>query len=191
MRQITFVTLLILSFAVVTYGQQSIPQRKYVVVPSKVMLLLIASQPDCPLKFEDAQLLTSANKDGAWGASYKLRNLGTKPIQSVSVAMWTSDGSGGTLSSPGGNDKPPILPGETVSGGTEEVIPLTDELRAKLQLEEPMKAMVVLLVEKIKFVDGTVYNNEGVSQAVLGYFSNLENRDYRDSPKKAKARQPF
>ena len=188
MRQITVVTLLILSFAVVTYGQQSIPQRKYVVVPSKVMLVLTASQPDCPLKFDDAQLLISTNKDGAWGASYKLRNAGTKPIQSVSVVMWTSDGSGGTLSSPGGNDKTPILPGETVSGGTEEVIPLTDELRAKLQLEEPMKSIVVLLVEKIKFVDGSVYNNEGVSQALLGYFRDLENRGYRDSPKKGKAR---
>ena len=188
MRQITVVTLLIMSFAVVTYGQQSIPQRKYVVVPSKVMLLLTASQPDCPLKFDDAQLLISANKDGAWGASYKLRNAGSKPIQSVSVVMWTSDGSGGTLSSPIGNDKTTIMPGETVSGGSEEVVPLTDELRAKLQLEEPMKAVVVLLVEKIKFADGSVYNNEGVSQALLGYFNDLENRGYRDSPKKAKGR---
>lgn len=185
MRQITVVTLLILSFAVVSYGQQSIPQRKYVVVPSKVMLLLTASQPDCPLKFDDAQLLISTNKDGAWGASYKLRNSGTKPIQSVSVVLWTSDGSGGTLSSPaGGINQTPILPGETVSGGTEEVVPLTDELRAKLKLEEPMKAIVVLLVEKIKFVDGSVYNNEGVSQSLLGYFRDLENRGCRDSPKK-------
>jgi hypothetical protein len=187
MRHITVVILSILSFGVVTHGQQSVPQRKYVVVPSKVMLLLTASQPDCPLKFEDAQLLISANKDGAWGASYKLRNAGTKPIQNISVVMWTSDGSGGTLDSPRGNDKTPIMPGETVSGGTEEVIPLTDELRAKLQLEEPMKAVVVLLVEKIKFADGSVYNNEGVSQALLGYFNNLENRGYRDSPKKGKS----
>ena len=74
-----------------------------------------------------------------------------------------------------------------VAHATEEVIPLTDELRAKLQLEEPMKAVVVLLVEKIKFADGSVYNNEGVSQALLGYFNNLENRGYRDSPKKGKA----
>jgi hypothetical protein len=185
MRQVTLVILLILSFAVVTYAQQSVPQRKYVVVPPKVMLLLTASQPDCPLKFDDAQLLISANKDGAWGASYKLRNAGSRPIQSVSVVMWTSDGSGGTLDSPRGNDKTPIMPGETVSGGTEEVIPLTDELRAKLQLEEPMKAVVVLLVEKIKFADGSVYNNEGVSQALLGYFNDLENRSYRDKKGKA------
>ena len=188
MRQITVVILLILSFAVVTYGQQSIPQRKYVVVPSKVMLLLTPSQPDCPLKFDDARLLISANKDGAWGASYKLRNAGSKPIQSVSVVMWTSDGSGGTLTNPRGNDKTPIMPGETVSGGTEEVIPLTDELRAKLQLEEPMKAIVVLLVEKIKFADGSGYNNEGVSQALLSYFNDLENRGNRDNPRKGKSR---
>jgi hypothetical protein len=187
MRQVTVVILLILSFAVVTYGQQSIPRRKYVVVPSKVMLLLTPSQPDCPLKFEDAQLLISANKDGAWGASYKLRNAGSKPIQSVSVVMWTSDGSGGTLDSPRGNDMTLIMPGETLRGGTEEVIPLTNELRASLQLEEPMKAIVVILVEKIKFADGSVYNNEGVSQGLLGYFSNLENRVARDRPKNGKS----
>ena len=180
------VILVFLSFTLVTHAQESDSQRhrRYVVAPSESLLLVIASQPDSPLKFEDARLLTSANDDGAWGASYKLRNCGTKPIQTFTAVMWTSYGSGGTLGGPRRNENTLIMPGETVNGANDEIVPLTDELRDKLQLRGPMKAVVVLIVESVKFADGSVYNNEAVSRALLAYFLDVSDKVDRVSRQK-------
>ncbi len=177
------VILVFLSFTIVAYGQQgkNQNQRRYVVAPSESLLLVIASQSDCPLKFEDAKLLISAKEDGAWGASYKLHNRGAIPIQSFTVVLWTSYGSGGTVARPRRIENSLIMTGETVSGGDDEIVPLTNELRDKLQLHGPMKALGVLMVESVKFSDGSIYNNEAISQALLAYFVEVSNKVDRAS----------
>ena len=180
------VILVFLSFTLITQAQQSDSHRhrRYVVVPSESLLLVIASQPDSPLKFEDAKLLISADADGDWGGSYNLYNCGTKPIKTFTVVMWTSYGSGGTLGGPRRNETTLIMPGETVNGANDEIVPLTDELRDKLQLRGPMKAVVVLMVESVKFADGSVYNNQAVSRALLAYFLDVSDKVDRVSRQK-------
>jgi hypothetical protein len=76
------------------------------------------------------------------------------------------------------------MPGETVNGANDEIVPLTDELRDKLQLRGPMKAVVVLIVESVKFADGSVYNNEAVSRALLAYFLDVSDKVDRVSRQK-------
>lgn len=172
MRHRATLILVFVSFTLAVRGQQSEvqKQRRYVVVPSESVMLVIASQPDCPLKFDGAKLLLSAD-DNAWGASYELRNRGTKPIQTFSAVMWTSYGSGGTVGSRGRIGSNLIMPGETVNGGNDEIVPLTKELRDSLKLRGPMKAIVVLMIENIKFADGSSYDDKVTSQALLAYFS--------------------
>jgi hypothetical protein len=167
-------------------GQQVAPQseNRYVVVPQDTILLVMASQPDCPLKLQNARLLTSATGSGAWGASYELRNDGTKPIKTFTAVMWTSYGTGGTLSQPKNLGETLIMPGQTVKGGDEEIIPLTNEMRHKLNLEGRMKAIVVLMIESIKFADGSEYSDETLSQAVLTYFQHADRSPHNVNGKK-------
>jgi hypothetical protein len=77
-------------------GQQN-DSHTYVTVPSENILLVVASQPLAPTRFEDTKLLLSV--DGReLAVSYKLHNIGAKPIRYATSVMWTSLGTGGTLS---------------------------------------------------------------------------------------------
>jgi hypothetical protein len=161
-----------------TCGQQDgIKKVHFVVVPPEHMLLAIASQPDCPLQFEKAQILLEVGGP-QWGAAYKVRNRGTKPIRSFTTSLLTSWGTGGTL----GSGKPLeslIMPGQLApceDDPESDIIPLTDELRDRLRLREPMKAVMVLLVDRVVFADGTTYTFESTHRALLNYFDELDSR---------------
>src|SRR5260370_37983381 len=69
------------------WRQQSNSQdeHRFVVMPREQGLLLIAPQPDSPLKFENARLLVNI-KSGLWVKSFELRNRGEKPIRGFTVA---------------------------------------------------------------------------------------------------------
>src|SRR5882724_3967535 len=100
LRKATFLVLLALAIPIQAQETNKRPKHRYVIVPPESLLLVIAAQPDCPLKFDRANLVISADGDGDWGASYELRNQGTKSITTFSAALWTSYGSGGTLARP-------------------------------------------------------------------------------------------
>lgn len=175
------IVFVLLALTIPSQAQQADSQRKhrYVVVPPESSLLVIASQPDCPLKFQNAKLLISADGDGAWGASYELRNQGTKPIKSFTAVLWTSYGTGGTLARPKRIDRELIMPGQTINGDDDEIISLTSELREKLKLQGPMKAVIVMMIENIKFADGSSYNDEVTSEALVNYFADLDSKANR------------
>lgn len=60
-------------------------KERYVLLPPEVGIAAVASQPDCPVQFENVRLL--ANVDGRRGMhDLRLRNLGTKPIRDVIYA---------------------------------------------------------------------------------------------------------
>src|SRR5437667_1707773 len=72
---------LICAGAIITVSSQQISrldENRFVEVPSDQGLILVVSQPDCPLKFEDVKLLSSMK--GVWTKSFRLRNQGLKPI---------------------------------------------------------------------------------------------------------------
>ena len=72
----------------------------------------------------------------------------------------------------------PVPPGELVpsDGDQTEPVALTGELRQKLKLQEPMKGLVVLMVVRVEFTDGPVYDDEKVFKSMLAYMDDLQSK---------------
>jgi hypothetical protein len=158
-------------------GQQkredSRPPR-YVAVPSESILLVVASQPNCLLKIEDARLLVSVDGKNPPLYEYRLRNRGAKSISSYTIAARTSYDTGWSMER---ELKEILMPGQAFSPDGKdypaEIVPLTDELRSKLNLRKPMKAIIVLMIEDVKFTDGSTYSDEQASLALQDYFQDI------------------
>jgi hypothetical protein len=169
------------ALASTTLGQ--VPRRtdrpQYVVAPPENILLSVASQPDCPLKIEAAKLLIAVEQKSPTLYQYRLINRGNKPIHYFTVVAWHSNGAGGTLSGPAPWDgritKRVLQRGESVGSGSDEVeiVPLTNELRDKLNVRGPLRSLVVLLVDHVTFADGSTYDAEQASRSLREYFENL------------------
>jgi hypothetical protein len=145
---------------------------KAVLIPTEIVLPVVASQSDCPLKLEDVVLVDILNE--GMEAQYRVRNTGTKPIRSYTIGAWNSVGtgwfSGGGIKL--GNRL--LLPGQTYTQFKgrykPEIVPLTDELRDKLKLRGPMQAVVVLMITEVVFEDGTVYDANTTYEALQAHF---------------------
>lgn len=163
-------------------GQENKPSESgdYVIVPNELVLLVIASQPEAPIRFEEARLLMSV--DGRHLAvTYNLYNSGAKPILYLTPVLWTSYGTGGTLTGSGPSSGritgKLIQPGETLKGDRRHrIVPMTTELREKLKLRDTVNAMVVLLVKSITFTDGTTYSDESTVKATQSYLEALSEK---------------
>jgi hypothetical protein len=143
-------------------GQQNNSQdeHQFVWLPRDQGLLLIASQPDCPLKFEDAKLLM--NTRGQWFKSFELRNQGTKPIRAFTVAAVGTNEWGWEASDPTHYIMPDqMAPSLGEESGKDKIVPLTKELREKFKLQGPLKGFVVLIVVRVEYADGSVFVEEG------------------------------
>jgi len=148
-------------------------KQKLVAVPSDVALVTIAYQPNCPLKFQTVSHF--ADLDGGSLTSYELRNSSTKPIRSLAVG----DSIGNRMSWTIPPLKLPVAPGELVPQTTSDwvqTVPLTDELREKLNLRGPMQGLIVLMVIRVEFTDGTVYDDEKTYKALVSYVDDLQAR---------------
>lgn len=161
-------------------AQRKVEDRKFVIAPKESFLLTVVAQPDCPIQIENAKLLFFIGPGSSWGASYRLRNSGTKPlrIQSITLSMWTATGVGSTWQELPQEEYNFISPSQVIKTKEDprkiEIIPLTDEIRDRLKLRGPLKAIVVLMIEQIKFLDGSVYSAESVSKDLQSYFSTIE-----------------
>lgn len=162
------------------WAQQRSEERKFIIPPNDMYLLTVASQADCPIQIENANLLFFIGPGSNWGASYRLRNAGTKPlrIQSITLSMWTAQGVGETWQELTQDTEKAVLPGEVITIREDhrkiEIVPLTDEIREKMKLRGPLKAVVVLMVEQVKFSDGSVYSDERTSKALQSYFQSID-----------------
>lgn len=162
------------------WAQQGSEKRKFIIPPNDTYLLSVASQADCPIQIENARLLFFVGPGSNWGASYRLRNTGTKPltIQSITLSMWTAQGVGLTLEEFTQDTEKAVLPGELVMIREDhskiEIVPVTDEIRDKMKLRGPLHAVVVLMVEQVRFSDGSVYSDKRTSKALQSYFQNIE-----------------
>lgn len=169
---------LLLSASSISRGQcMRESEQRYVIPPAENMLLVVASQPQSPIQFEEAKLVLSA-VNGAWGVTAHVRNNGTKAIRSFTPVIWTSLGTGGTLGgtewSSGKVTDRLFMPGQIVKQDAEgPLIPLTAQLRDKLRLHGGMKAVFVLMVERVVFEDGSVYSDETTSKALQSHFARL------------------
>lgn len=155
-------------------------ERRFVIPPNDIYLLTVASQADCPIQVEDAKLLFFNGPGSSWSASYRLRAAGVKPIRinSITLSMWTALGVGATWQELVKDSEKSVIPGELIpikqEGPNVEVLPLTNEIRDRMKLRGPMQAVVVLMVEQVKFSDGSVYSAETTSKALQSYFQKID-----------------
>lgn len=157
-------------------------EARYVTLPRERILMVVANQPDCPLKIEDASFLLRLDQPGS-AQRYRVRNVSNKPIRLFTLVSWSIGGAGGTLPITFDGSRGPLNPGETfesTSGGGFEVVPFTAEVRAKLERERGfnpgagMKNLFILLVDQVYFADGTVYRDQDTSQAVQKYLDRFD-----------------
>jgi len=170
--------LFVISFSGAAYGQDALNSQKpqAFIMPSELILPVIASQPGCPLRFENVRSIFYIDRSGT-AEIFNLRNVGNKPIRDFTVAAYTSYGGMWSKSRPKNELQRVVLPSETASVGGEEdveIIPLNDELRTKLKLmDRPMGGVVVFIVVRVEFADGTIFNDEKASKALEAYFKEL------------------
>jgi hypothetical protein len=176
MRFVILVCELCLLVATVSAQGAKTNDSQYVIAPSEYIFLAVATQPDCPLRIEEAQLLIPVG-EGRPEYRYKLSNKGGKPINYFKVVAWSAEGTGGTLGGP-----PPwdgrvtdrlLQAGESVRVGRDDVVvvPLDPPVREKLHLRGKLQTLVVLLVDQITFADGTKYDFQAASKSLIEYFS--------------------
>lgn len=169
-------SLLLVCSAITINAQERNTQKKelFVEVPRELGLPTVAYQPNCPLQFENVKLL--AGVDGGGVKSYNLRNRGTKPIRSISIGNSNGERWSRDVASQFG----PVMPGQLVPDMSDDdwiqVVPLTKELREKLELQGPMRAIIVLMVIRVEFTDGTFYDDEPTYKALQSYLENLSNK---------------
>jgi len=162
-------------------------ENRYVVEPPDVIFLLIASQPGSPIGFKDMKLLARIDNRRT-AVSGKIYNAGTKPIRYVSLMLVGYSGAVSTLRGSGpmsGAVRTELLmPGEEIQDeDPAEIVPLTEELKEKLNLRGGRaKAFFVLMVNSVTFGDGTKYTDEKTITSVRTYLEALgekiENFEY-------------
>lgn len=166
------------------------PTRKFVEIPREIGLPVIAVQPDCPIKIEEVRLV--AGVEGGFTHSSQFRNISAKPIRSVTIA--SSSGSSTTYARETGVL---VMPGQLVPKVSEkylkckecvkdEIVPLTDELREKLNLKGPMRSLVTLMVVEVEFTDGTKYSDEATYKAMTKFLDELDDALYQQKQRAVK-----
>jgi hypothetical protein len=181
MKFITFLFLLCLSSVSMAYGQDTAQTKKEraFVVPPEHVLPAVVSQPDCPLKFENVKVLYYL--DGGMADSFELRNRGTKPIRDYTVAWYSSYGNASVMKKPIKEAGTLILPGALAPQdgveGDVEIVPIPDQFNKKFKLKDrPMDGVVMFMVVRVEFADGTTYNNEAASSALREYFESVSDK---------------
>ena len=182
-----------LLIASVAYAQrpEHTDKRHFVPVPREVVLPVIVFQPSSPLQFEKVEQLMSI--DGRGGHISQLRNRGTKAIRRFTVSYTFGVGTGGSWELGGPSDQL-ILPGQLAPTPPRDeaatVIPLTDQLREKLELRGPMQTIVFYMVERVEFADGTTFTDEAAAKALKSYLDDIEEKVYRGSQQPAEITPP-
>jgi hypothetical protein len=122
------------------------------------------------LRIQSGDFLLRADQPGIL-IKYRAKNVSKKSISSFHVVALEHSGTGGTL--PVLPLKRKLTPGEvlesTREGADYRLIPITDSLREKLKPENEMQALYILMVEKVFFADGTVYEDEGAIKALMAF----------------------
>jgi hypothetical protein len=164
--------------SVFAWQQRSGQERpRLVIIPREIALPVIAHQPDCPLRFEDVLILGSV--EGGGSPSFQVRNLGTRPIRAYEIVVLTSAGTAWGQKFQAKTPAELMLPGQVapqLPPSQSELIPLTNELRAKLNLQGNMKGIFVFMVVRIEFTDNSTYIDEPVYKALSSYFEVFDDK---------------
>lgn len=149
-------------------GTQEPSIQRVVIVPPDIVLPLIAYQPDSPLQIEDIKIFQFVSGGGG-SQSYRVRNTGKKPIRSYTIGTWNSGGTGWDVELP---FKENLLPGQvgTLTGNEVQVVELTEDLRNQLKLRGEMKVIMVFMIVRVEYADGSIYNSESLYKSFKNAF---------------------
>ncbi|MBL8170171.1 MAG: hypothetical protein JNJ50_18575 [Acidobacteria bacterium] len=140
-----------------------------VVVPKENVLLVVAHQPECPLKIEHIELHAPV-AGGHYPPDLKLRHKGDIPIKSFKVAYIDAEGTGGSWTF----SKKLVLPNQVVTVSEKppsvKIIPLTEELRKQLRLTNVLQGLIIIVVVRVDFTDETFYEDEKSYESLRRYF---------------------
>lgn len=174
MRKLLFViTLFAVSSAL---GQDQLPARaSYVVVPTGDVVLAVASQPDCPLRLDNARLLYNVTSNRL-EYDYDIRNDGKKSIARFITEAWHLNGSGGTLHDDWNDKRQLLLSGQAFRSEEykdSKFVPYTKEMREKFKIGKETRMLILLVVREVLFSDGTEYDGNEDVERIRGLFEKL------------------
>jgi hypothetical protein len=175
MKYVKFLFLVIvLSLSIQAQENAKQEKPRYAVIPPTDVMLTVAVQPDSPLQIENAKLLYNLSTKRI-SYSYDLRNRGTKPIVGYISEAWRINGTGGTLSNDWSDSNSILLSGQVAPDDLDEkqIVPLTKELRDELKLSSEMKMLIVLVVRDVFFADGSKYDGNKTTDALVKYFEKV------------------
>jgi hypothetical protein len=153
-------------------------QPSLVIIPREVVLPVIAHQPGCPLQFENISILGGV--EGGGSPSFKVRNQGSRPIRAYEIVVLTSAGTSWGEKFEAKTPEEFMLSGQVMPQfhlSQSKILPLTQELRAKLNLQGAMKGIFVFMVVRAVFADNSTYTDESAYKALATYFEDLDNNN--------------
>ena len=114
-------------------------------------------------------------QDGSYAFTYDIRNVSAKPIARWQPMFWTSLGTGGTLTSESESlrKNQVFLPGEVLHEDPPRLVPLTEDLKKRLNLNKARREMVILVMSDVVFQDGSRYENRSFVNSITSYFEQL------------------
>jgi hypothetical protein len=170
--------MLLLSISVVVHAQSEKSSKAlFAAIPPSDILLAVASQPNCPLHLEDARLLYNVNTKRL-EYEYGFRNGGNKPIVGFQVSAWLANGTGGSLTNDWEDKHETLMPGQMIVDtdvSNDQIVPLTDQIRANLELTGKMRMVIVLFVPSVNFSDGSEFDDSKTGLFLLDYFKRCGN----------------
>lgn len=140
--------------------------------PYQSILPVVAYQPESPLEFLRVQALH--NIDGGGFQIFQVRNRAAKPIRSYMIATITSAGTGAVW----GNGKTPLqealLPGHETPERMEDwkinIVTAPEKRKGSFDAKGPMKGIVVFMIVRVEFGDGSTYSAEAEYEALREFF---------------------
>lgn len=149
-------------------------QEKAVSLPREVALPLIAYQPECPIKPTYIELRNYLSGGGR--QLVKLRNENEKPIKSFVIAHVASSGTSTELTIDDNFLDGLFMPGKEIVLGDpsrDQLVPITKEVRKELALPGDMQFVSVVVVVKVRFADGSIYDDEKTYNALKLHFRKI------------------
>lgn len=178
MRNLTGILLLLLTLVGNSPGlqkQNDQPKNEFFVEPRESSLPLVVRQLNCPLEFDNLEFFHHTGGGGA--GNYTVRNSSQKPIIKFAIATIGFGGGGSLDEITAASRSEWLMPGESWprrrGGNSSRMVPLTDKLRKQYKVGPPMKAIVMYLVVRAEFADGSTYSDELVYKELKKLFEDI------------------
>lgn len=146
---------------------------------------VIAYQSDCPIEFTKVRVVGCLG-GGNW-YMYQIRNRSMKPIIAYTINTITSAGTGNEASFIADTKREQLMPGEIRPTSMEKswrvtIVPNPDKLKPKSNANNIMKGIVIYMIRRVEFADGSIYNGEQEYKFLKNFFN--ENPIFPNLPRK-------